>query len=172
MSAWGNKDFANNEPKVLQTNTPGNTNLYMATDTRLANATFGSGKGVAHSGWVNITQGTGFIKEIIVSKGTVTTDTFANGFLTITGGGTANTTANARLLVLGTNNVSIILNSGGSNYESTPTIAAPAGSNNANLTFSVVMGGRANRVQAETLVALSEETALDTNSGLPYFTGV
>lgn len=171
MSAWGNKDFANNEPKVLQTNSPGNTNLYMVTDTRLANATFGNGEGVAHAGWVNINQGTGFIKQISVSGGTPT-DTFANGFLTITGGGTANTSANARLLVLNGNNVSIILNTGGSGYESTPTIASPAGANNANLVFSVVMGGRANRVQAETLVALSEESALDANSGLPYFTGV
>lgn len=171
MSAWGNKDFANNKPQVLQTNIPGNTNVRMVTDSRLANASFGGGKGVAHTGWVNITQGTGFVQEITVSGGTPT-DTFANGFLTITGGGTANTSANAQLLVLNGNNASIILNSKGAGYESTPTIAAPAGANNANLVFSVVMGGRANRVQAETLVALSDETALDTNSGLPYFTGV
>lgn len=171
MSEWGNKDFANNEPKFLQTNIPGNTNIKMVTDSRLANATFGGGKGVAHTGWVNISEGTGFVQQITVSGGTAS-DTFANGFLTITGGGTGNTSANARLLVIGGNNASIILNSKGSGYTSTPTIAAPAGANNANLVFSITMGGRANRVQAETLVALSEETALDTNSGLPYFTGV
>ena len=171
MSEWGNKDFANNEPKFLQTNFPGNTNLKMVTDSRLANATFGGGKGVAHTGWVNIVQGTGFVQEITVSGGTPT-DTFANGYLTITGGGSASVRANASLLVLNGNNVSIILNEKGVGYTSAPTIAAPAGANNANLVFSITMGGRAGRVQAETLVALSDETALDANSGLPYFTGV
>lgn len=167
--SWGNKDFANNEPQYLQTNIPGNTNLYMVTDTRLANASFGNGKGVAHTGWVKINQGTGFVAGIAVSN-VNPANTYANGWVTFSG---ANTTpANARILVLGGNNVSVILNTGGEGYLSIPTATASAGANNANLVFTIIPGGRMGRVQPEVLVALSEETALDTNSGLPYFTGV
>ncbi len=169
MSGWGTKDFANNEPKYLQTNTPGNTNVYMVTDTRLANASFGNGKGVAHAGWVKINQGTGFVGGIAVSN-VNPAKTYANGWVTFTG---ANTTpANAQILVLGGNNVSVILQSGGSGYSAAPTAAASAGANNAELVFTITPGGRMGRVQPEVLVCLSEETAANSNSALPYFTGV
>lgn len=167
--SWGNKDFANNEPKYLQTNFPGNTNVKMVTDTRLANASFGNGKGVAHAGWVKINQGTGFVKNIAVSN-VSPVKTYANGWVTFTG---ANTTpANAQILVLNGNNVSVILRSEGKGYSSIPVATASAGANNANLVFTITPGGRMGRVQPEVLVALSGETALNANSGLPYFTGV
>ena len=166
MSEWGNKDYANNAPKYLNTNHPGNTNVYLVNASRLANATFGSGKGVAQQGWVKVFQGTGPVVSIAVSN--VASRTYSNTYLSFVG---ANTTpANASLLVLGTNNVSVILNSGGAGFTTAPTITA-AGANNTTLTFTATMGGRANRVRAETLVALSNSTITDANSGLPYFTG-
>lgn len=166
MSQWGNIDYANNAPKFLDTNHPGNTDVYLVSSSRLANATFGSGKAVAHQGWVKIKQGTGPITSISVDGGP---RTYTNTYLTIAG---ANTTpANASLLVLGTNTVSVVLRSGGTGFASAPTITAN-GANNSTLTFTATMGGRAGRVQAETIVALSETTITDANSGLPYFTGV
>ena len=171
MSQWGNKDFANNTPKFLDTNHPGNTNVYMVSSGRLANASFGSANNhaVAHQGWFKVQQGTGYVKSIAVANANVAL-TYANNFLTIAG---ANTTqANASLLVLD-NTVSVVLNSGGAGYTITPTVTSSvANANNNLLTFSVTMGGRANRVQAETLVAVSDVVITDANSGLPYFTGV
>lgn len=169
MSQWGNKDYANNVPKFLTNNHPGNTNVYLVSDSRLANATFGSGKAVAHKGWVKINQGTGFVKELSVSN--VNSNlTYANGYITFVG---ANTTpANARVYVTGGNNVTIILNNGGAGYNSAPTATSTvANSNNSTLVFTVTPGGRMGRVQSETIVALSDTTITDANSGLPYFTG-
>lgn len=168
MSEWGNIDYANNIPKYLATNYPGNTNVYLVSDSRLANATFGNGEAVAHAGWVKINQGTGFISAIAVSNVTSTLR-YANAYLTIPG---ANTTpANAQLIVLNGNNVSLVLNSYGAGYANIPAVSA-TGANNALLTFTVTPGGRMGRVQPETLVTLSEMTVTDANSGLPYFTGV
>lgn len=167
MSQWGIKDLANNVPKYLDTNHPGNTNVYLVSASRLANASFGSGKAVAHQGWVKITQGTGSVTGISVAN--VKSLTYSNTFLSFSG---ANTTpANARMVVLGSNNISIVLNNGGAGFASVPTVTA-AGANNTTLTFTVTGGGRMGRVQAETLVALSTTNVTNANSGLPYFTGV
>lgn len=170
MSQWGNKDYANNIPKFLDTNHPGNTDVYLVSSSRLSNATFGNGKGVAHQGWVKIKQGTGPVVGISVANVNANLS-YANGFVTFSG---ANTTpANARVVVIGTNNVSVVLNSGGSGFTTAPTASSTvANSNNSTLTFTVTMGGRSGRVQAETLVALSNTIITDANSGLPYFTGV
>lgn len=167
MSQWGNKDYANNVPKYLNTNHPGNTKVYLTSTSRLANATFGGGKAVAHQGWVNITQGTGFVKSIAVSNVNPAL-TYSNAYITFAG---ANTTpANARVFVTGTNNVTIILNNGGAGYNSAPTATA-TGANNGSLVFTITPGGRMGRVQSETIVALSSMTITNANSGLPYFTG-
>jgi len=170
MSQWGNKDYANNIPKYLNTNHPGNTNVYLVNSSRLANASFGGGKAVAHQGWVKINQGTGFIQSIQVSN-VSPTRVYTNTYLTIVGANTS--PANAQILVTGAagNNVTVILNNGGAGFSSVPTITA-AGANNNTLVFTVTPGGRMGRVQAETLVALSQPTVTDANSGLPYFTGL
>lgn len=168
MSQWGNQDFANNAPKYLNTNHPGNTNVFLVNSSRLANASFGDGKAVAHQGWVKINQGTGFVAGISISNNS-STKTYANGYLTITGSSTSQ--ANAQLVVNGTSNLSIIINNPGAGYNTAPTITS-SGGNNAQLIFTVTPGGRMGRVQAETLVALSSPNVTDANSGLPYFTGV
>jgi hypothetical protein len=170
MSEWGTQDYANNAPKYLNTNHPGNTNLFLVNSGRLANATFGGGKAVAHQGWVKVFQGTGFVQSIAVAN-VNTSIRYANAYLSIVG---ANTTkANAQLLVEGpgANQLSIILNAVGAGYNTAPTITA-TGANNATLVFTVTPGGRMGRVQAETMVALSNPQVSDANSGLPYFPGL
>lgn len=169
MSQWGNKDYANNVPKYLDTNHPGNTNVYLVNSGRLANATFGNANNhaVAHQGWVKITQGTGPVIGIAVSN--VASKVYSNGYLSIAGANTK--PANASLFVLGSNNVSVVINNPGAGYASAPTVTAN-GANNETLVFTATVGGRAGRVQAETLVALSNPVITDANSGLPFFTGV
>lgn len=172
MSQWGNKDFANNVPKFLNTGAANtyfsNSEVYLVNAARLANATFGEGEAVAHEGWVKVVQGTGGVKSIEVSN--VNSNlVYTNAYVTFSG---ANTTpANARIVVIGGNNVSVVLNTEGAGYSAVPT-ASVSGANNTTLTFTVTPGGRAGRVQAETLVAMSDPQVSDANSGLPYFTGV
>lgn len=167
MSEWGKKDFANNEPQYLQTNHPGNTNVYLVNANRLANASFGSGKAVAHQGWVKINQGIGFVSDISVSN--VSSLIYTNTFLTIAGSNT--TPANAKIVVTGGNTVSVVVNVTGEGYASVPTVTA-TGTNNSTLIFTVTPGGRMGRVQAETLVTLSDPIVADANSGGTYFPGV
>ena len=145
MSEWGKLDYANNEPQYLQTNHPGNSNVYLVTTSRLANATFGGGESVAHQGWVKVFQGTGFVKDITVSN--VNSNlVYTNTFLTIAGSNT--TSANAKMVVTGGNNVSVVVIVNGDGYSDIPTITA-SGSNNSTLLFSAVAGGRMGRVQSE-----------------------
>lgn len=171
MSQWGNKDYANNVPKYLNTGASGtyisNSNVFLVDSKRIANATFGSGKAVAHQGWIKVVQGTGFVAGLTVAN-VNTSLTYANSYLTFTG---ANTTpANGQIVVHGGTDITIVLNSTGSGYNTAPTVAA-SGANNSGLVFSVIAGGRMGRVQAETLVALSDPIITDSaNSGLPYFT--
>ena len=167
MSQWGNKDFANNAPKYLNTNHPGNTNVFLVNSSRLANASFGRGKAVSHQGWVKVKQGTGFIAGISISNNSSSL-TYSNTYLTIPGANTSQ--ANARLVVNGTSNLSIVINNPGAGYNTAPTITA-SGANNTTLIFTVTPGGRMGRVQAETLVTLSSPQVTNANSGLPYFTG-
>ena len=104
----------------------------------------------AHAGWVLRKVGTGPIATITVNTGS--TSNVGNAYITFADGSTGNTPANAQIFVNTVSNVvqSVVLNSGGS-YAFTP-IATVSG--NANVSFTITMGGRANRVQTETLVAM------------------
>lgn len=171
MSQWGNKDYANNVPKYLNTGSAGsyisNSNVFLVDSKRMANATFGAGKAVAHQGWVKVTQGTGYVAGLTVAN-VNSSLTYANAYLSFTGSNT--TPANGQIVVHGGNNVTIVLNSAGAGYNTAPTVAV-TGANNASLVFTVLPGGRMGRVQAETLVALSDPTlTAPATSGLPYFT--
>ena len=108
----------------------------------------------AHAGWVLRETGMGGIATI--SAGATNKSNVGNAYITFTGGGTGNTSANAQIFVNATSNVvtSIVLNSVGL-YENTPT-ATVAG--NANVTITLTMGGRANRNTMETLVAMGSMT--------------
>lgn len=172
MSEWGTKDYANNAPKYLNTNHPGNTNVYLVDSGRLANTVYpstGAHVGI-HQGWVKVNQGTGFVQSIAVSN-VNSSLRYSNTYLRIVGANTSS--ANAQLLVEGSgaNVVSIVLNTPGAGYNTAPTITATGG-NNASLIFTVTPGGRMGRVTYETLVCLANPQVSDANSGLPYFTGI
>ena len=105
---------------------------------------------MAHAGWVQKTSGMGPVLSISANAGSYGT----NSFVTFSGGGTGNTSANATVSVA-TNGLiqSVTINSGGL-YLSTATARPVSG----NAAFTVTMGGRANRAQYETLVATGSIT--------------
>jgi len=171
MSLWGNIDQANNAPKSavagglgVAANGQGlfgNTQI-SAHVTGAGLGTFGvdaveagiagEGKKVQHAGWNLRKVGTGPVLSIRIGSPGV--DYKANGFITLTGGG--GTGANASYTVNTTTNTisSITLVSGGSGYITTPTATAANANSVNSATFVVTMGGRANRSQIETLVAM------------------
>lgn len=170
MSLFGSRDLANNAPKnavagglgvaangqALFGNTQTSafvSNLAVGTfgvDKTEAGITTGEGKKVAHAGWNLRKQGVGPVLSITANTGAVGT----NSFVTFSGGGTPNVAANATVVVNGGGQiVQVVMNTGGQ-YKTTPTATPTSG----NAVFTVVMGGRANRVQYETLVAMGSMT--------------
>lgn len=176
MSLWSNTDANTGVPKfapsrVNLTNTQANSNLlYGNTSTGVFNANsaigvFGvdpteqtsannQGNHAGHAGWVLRRTGMGGIATI--SAGATNKSNVGNAYITFTGGGTGNTSANAQLFVNATSNVvtTIVLNNAGM-YETTPSATVTG---NANVTITLTMGGRANRNTLETLVAMGSMT--------------
>ena len=176
MALWSNTDANTSVPKFAPSlvkvgNSQDNSNLLYGNTTTGAFIT-GTAVGVfgvdateqglasnqaehsAHAGWVLRKAGMGGIATI--SAGATNRSNVGNSYITFTGGGTGNTSANAQLFVNATSNVvtTIVLNTVGL-YETTPT-ATVAG--NANVTITLTMGGRANRNTVETLVAMGSMT--------------
>jgi hypothetical protein len=105
---------------------------------------------MAHAGWVQRTAGMGPVLSISANAGAFGT----NSFVTFSGGGTGNTSANATVAVNTNGSVrTITINTAGL-YLTTPTAVPVSG----NAAFTVTMGGRANRTQYETLVATGSIT--------------
>lgn len=181
MSLWGNLDASNNAPSIGATagyggDTPqvtNNTQVYFANTAigsfidKAAIGVFGidaseqatsatstiSGH-AQHAGWVIRKVGTGPIVAITANAGSVG----SNSFITFSQGngkdGSGNTAANASVSVNAAGYItSVTLNSGGL-YANTPIATAASG----NAVFTIAMGGRANRVQTETLVAMGSMT--------------
>ena len=176
MSLWGNLEAANNAPKSSATagyggNTPqvtANAQVYYANtkiNAFMADAAIGvfgvsaseqsnataTIQGVPqHAGWVVRKVGTGPVLTITANSGAVG----VNSYITFSKGdgiaGSGNTAANARIYV---NTAGYIMNvtvlSGGE-YANTPIATANSG----NSSLTITMGGRAGRVQTETLVAM------------------
>jgi len=179
MALWGSLDASNNAPKQTDTTGYGGTTpqvtangqVYYANtaigaySARQAIGIFGvdaSEQGTAtaatgvpqHAGWVIRKVGTGPIVSITANAGAVGT----NSFITFSGGngidGSGSTAANASVSVNTAGYItSITINNPGL-YANTP-VATPA---SGNAVFTVTMGGRANRVQTETLVAMGSMT--------------
>jgi len=195
MSLWTNLDGITGNGKPLYANTTyrvsnstingskANTAkyygaVYGVSATEAAN-TLVDGKKVAHAGWVSQKIGTGPIKSISITSGGQGYN--SAGFLTISGGGdgTVNVSytianslntmqsysSNARQNVIAT--VTIV--SGGAGFNVAPTVIA-GGANITPATFSVTLGGRAGRVQYETLVAMGSITGDDPGDD-KYFPG-
>lgn len=170
MALWGSKDQANNAPKYtnvagvsangeqLYGNTQVSafvTNLAVGTfgvDTTEAGVTTGDGKKIQHAGWNLRKAGSGPVASIAVSGGNVNYNT--NGFITFTS--TNGSGANASYTVNTVSNTitTITLVNGGSGYDVTPTATAANATGVNSATFTITMGGRANRTQYETLVAM------------------
>ena len=187
MSLWGNLDAANNAPKHGDTagyggNTPqvtGNTQVYYANTkfgsfsqnqaigifgvsaAEQANSRTVESTGVPqHAGWVTRRVGMGPVATITANAGAVG----VNSTITIV--------ANSGFGNAGSNGVTTIIpvvatittNTAG--YINTITIVNPGlyantpilRPNTGNAVFTVTMGGRANRVQTETLVAMGSMT--------------
>ena len=182
MSLWSNTDANTSVPKfapsrVNLTNTQANSNLlYGNTSTGVFNANSAIGvfgvdsteqtsanntaNRAGHAGWVLRRTGMGGIATI--SAGATNKSNVGNAYITFTGGGTGNTSANAQLFVNATSNVvtTIVLNNAGM-YETTPSATV---SGNANVTITLTMGGRANRNTVETLVAMGSMTGDGSSS--------
>jgi hypothetical protein len=181
MSLFGSKDQANNAPKSTDVGGVnangetlfGNTQI-SAFQTGVAYGVFGvdateagiagEGKKVAHAGWNLRKGGTGPVISISSTPGA---NYKTNGFITFTGGNGSG--ANASYTVNTTSNTitTITVNSGGSGYNVTPTATAANATGVNDATFTVVMGGRANRVQYETLVAMGSMTGDAENTIFP-----
>lgn len=139
MPLWGRIDQANNRPKF-----DNGANVVGITAAELV-------PGIEHAGWVKNTAGTGPINAVnVTAGGTGYTD---NAVVTFTGGGGSGAAATTR--VTGGVITSIVISNPGSGYTSAPTVTAPTGTG---ATFSVVLGGRAGRVDYETLVAMGSMT--------------
>jgi len=140
-------------------------------DTTEANSQFstGDGRNVTHAGWIHRVAGTGPILSIAVNAAAVT----VNSFITFNGGSsgaatnmTGNVAANARIYVNTTGHIVNVEISAGGSYANTPRVEnlihaannAPITPSSSNAAFTLTMGGRANRVQQETLVAMGSMT--------------
>jgi hypothetical protein len=141
----------------------------------------GDGRIATHAGWVHRQHGTGPIESITANAASVAVNsfiTFAGGSVGSPSGMTGNTAANVRISVNTAGYItSIAVNAGGS-YANTPVISGAATgvanvytgltyaentapistSSFTNAVFTIVMGGRANRVNQETLVAMGSMT--------------
>jgi hypothetical protein len=188
MSLWGNLDASNNAPyfsglsgyktsvnvanaqiaQVFNNATIGATEtgvamgVFAVDTTEIADVTVESHSG-SHAGWIVRRAGTGPV-ESIVGVGLS-----SNGYITFIGGSagaaadaTGNTTANAQVYVNTAGwLVNVTMRSAGS-YANTPNVVFPSG----NVLSTVTMGGRANRVQQECLVAMGSITG--DSGGHPY----
>ena len=187
---WGNIDYATGNNKPLYANASpvasnstingaaANTakyygNVWGVSATESAN-TLGDGQKVAHAGWVSQKIGKGPIVSIaITSPGSGIN---AAGFLSISGGGNASfAIANSQntLQSYSTNSAwnvvtGVTIVDPGS-YSSAPTVVY-VGANTTRPTFAVTLGGRAGRVQYETLVAMGSVSG-DNSADDTYFPG-
>jgi len=178
MSLWGNLDAANNAPKQGATSGYGgssgsvtaNTQVYYAntrasafvsnalvgvfgvdqTEQQVARTNKSPSRG-QHAGWVIRKSGMGPILSVTANAGAVASNThivFTRGGPGI---GTGNTTANAVISCNAAGYITSIAVTTPGMYANTPNAAVFTGTSNA--VFTITMGGRANRVQTETIVA-------------------
>ena len=170
-----------NNATISATETDVAMGVFAVDTTEIADVTVESHSG-AHAGWIARRAFTGPVESITVNAAAVC----VNSFIQLNGGSagappgqTGNTGANARVYVNTTGHIVNVTLSGVSSYANTPIIANvytsltyvqnTAGistSSYTNAVFTIVMGGRANRVQQETLVAMGSMTG--DSGGHPY----
>lgn len=145
-----------------------NANTYFVTAGRVSNTQSLLNKAGLAQGWINVKPGTGFVKSITINNGGlgITNGTFTIAANTLYPGGSgavATYTVNANGAIVSTS-----VNANGSGYIVTPTITQVG-----NSSVSIVMGGRANRIQTEILAVIGNSAikAVDANSGGIWFPG-
>ena len=178
MSLWGNLDAANNAPKWGDTagyggssgSVTANTQVYYGntrtsafitgaqvgvfgvdqTETQVARRNKSNAK-PAHAGWTIRKAGMGPVLTVTANSGAVASNTH----IVFTQGGyyagSGNTTANATISCNAAGYITSIAVTTPGLYANTPNAAVFTGTSNA--VFTISMGGRANRVQNETIVA-------------------
>jgi hypothetical protein len=164
MSLWGKIDQANNAPKFKINATSPNTGiqLYGTQVVGLDDGEVAASSRANHTGWTKVIRGTGPVANITISAAG---SGYTNGNVVRVTGGTAN--ALATVTTNGSGGItSLTLTKGGAGFanvsSTTTTIRvseAGAASAGTGATLVVTLGGRAGRVQNETLVALSGMTA-------------
>lgn len=172
MALWGKTDQANNAPKyTIEAGTSANGEAMYGNVTVSA---FSSGKeksvgvfgvdpteahvtdAVTHPGWVKVTQGSGPVSSITITAGGTT---YANGDVVTVSGGTINATATITTNSTG-GVASLAIAEHGRGFKAGSPVVAVANSTvgattGSGATLAPVLGGRAGRVQMETLVAFS-----------------
>jgi len=141
-------------------------------DTTEANSQLSTGDGrtVTHAGWVERIAFTGPVTSIVANAAAIAVNSYINligGSSGAPAGMTGNTAANARVYVNTTGHIVNVSIADGGSYANTPVIsnvytqliyvqntAAISTSSYSNAVFTITMGGRANRVMQETLVAM------------------
>lgn len=179
MSLWGNLDAANNAPKQSATagyggNTPQITANAQVYYSNTQNGAFITGSAIGvfgvdaqeqinaeasantllgvpqHAGWVIRKTGMGPIVAITSNAGAVAVNSsivFSQG---LGRDGSGSTPATASISVNTAGYITAVTLTSGGLYANTPVAAANTG----NASFTITMGGRANRVTTETIVAM------------------
>ena len=186
MTLWGNKDFATGNNKPLYANTTNTTSNSVINGTS-ANLVYGVVAGVSateesssagtkqnptHAGWVSLKFGTGPIVGVSLTNGGTVN---ANGFIVVTDSSdTQGSGANISYTINAVSNTvtSVTLVNGGSGFSNAALLSyTVTGANLAQPTLSITLGGRAGRIQTETLVAMGSITLDDPKDNV-FFSGV
>jgi hypothetical protein len=149
--ANGSQLWANAQANIVTTNQAVGVFGVDNTEQTLSATSTGASGHPQHAGWVLRKAGMGPVLTITANTGAVG----ANSFVIFSGGGVANTSANARVSVNAAGFITGVAVTSGGLYVTTPT-ATP---NTGNAVFTVTMGGRANRIMTETLVAMGSLTS-------------
>jgi hypothetical protein len=164
MPLWGKIDQANNAPKYAINSTSPNTGiqLFGTQVVGLDDGEVAASPRANHTGWTRVQRGTGPVTSFTIgAAGTG----YTNGHVAVVSGGTVN--AVATVATNGSGGITSLTitesGSGFANVSSTTTAirvsVGGAASGGTGATVTPVLGGRAGRVQVETLVALSGMTA-------------
>jgi hypothetical protein len=193
MSLWGNVDYPSGNQKPLFANTSNvssnstingtkaNTSKYYgivagvsATEEESSNST---PQHPTHAGWVSLKIGTGPISAVAISAGGTVN---ANGFILVTDTATDTTSnitgsgANISYTINAVTNTvtSVTVVNGGSGFSNVAKLTYKVtGANLSQPTLVFTLGGRAGRIQTETLVAMGSITG-DAPSDNAYFSGI
>ena len=163
MPLWGKLDQANNAPKFKINSRSPNTGiqLFGTGVVGIDDGEMTSKPGPAHAGWQRVRRGAGPVTTINISVGG---SGYANTDTIRVSGGALNATATLTTNATGGITTLAITNNGAKFVNNSTTVVAVANSSGgvsagAGATFTVTLGGRANRVQVETLISQSSMSA-------------